>query len=132
MEWPQAYQTNEFIIGVFGESDITPLLKEMAEIKKVNNAKIVIKTVGPQDMDAVMNMLFIPDNQISQLQLIKNKLKNKPTLLITETPDMATKGSMVNFKDVSGNLRFEVNTAEMNKVGIKVSKELLRFGEEIN
>ena len=131
MDWPEDYKKEEFVIGVYGDSDLTPLLKEMAEIKKVNNAKIVIKEIKENDLGTFMNMLFIPDNQIGQFQLIKRSLMNKPTLLITETADMANLGAMINFKDVNGSLRFEVNQAEMNKAGIKVSKELLRFGEEI-
>lgn len=52
-------------------------------------------------------------------------------LLITEGKDLARNGSMINFKDVDGKLRFEVNTANIEQAGLKVSQELVRFGEEI-
>lgn len=131
VQWPANYSEGDFIIGVFGESDITPLLKEMAEIKKVGSSKIVVKTISANNLTEKFNMLFVPHDQITQFELIKNGLNNKPTLLITETANMASKGSMINFKDVSGKLRFEVNTTLITEKGLKVSQELVRFGEEI-
>ncbi|PTB90787.1 DUF4154 domain-containing protein, partial [Marivirga lumbricoides] len=76
-------------------------------------------------------MLFVPREKSALLGAIVNKLGNKPTLLITEGQGLAQKGSMINFKDVNGKLKFEVNTTNLERTGLRVSKELLRFGEEI-
>jgi hypothetical protein len=131
VQWPANYNDGDFVIGVFGDSDITPLLQEMAEIKKVGNNKIVIKTISADKLTEKLNILFVPHEKIRQFAVIKEGLLNKPTLLITETPEMASNGSMINFKDVSGKLRFEVNTTLIVEKGLKVSQELVRFGDEI-
>jgi hypothetical protein len=131
VQWPENYSEGDFVIGVFGESEITPLLQEMAEIKKVGNNKIVIKTLKAEDLSQKINMLFVPNSQIDQFRSITERLGQKPTLLITESENMASSGSMINFKEVSGKLRFEVNTTQIMKKGLKVSQELVRFGDEI-
>lgn len=131
VEWPLNYRSGDFIIGVYGQSEITPLLQEMAEIKKVGEEKIVIKTIDNNNLKQKINMIFIPNEHINNFTIIKKQLENKPTLIITESANMANNGSMINFKDVEGKLRFEVNTKEISQAGLKVSQELVRLGDEI-
>lgn len=131
VEWPDNYTGGEFVIAVLGKSDITPLLLEMAEIKKAGSSAIKIVTIDENGFNQKINILFVPRDKSGHLNAIVNKLANKPTLLITEGQGLAQKGSMINFKDVDGKLKFEVNTTNLERTGLKVSKELLRFGEEI-
>ena len=131
VEWPENYLGGEFVIAVVGKSDITPLLMEMAEIKKAGSSSIKIVTIDENSFNQKMNILFVPKEKSALLGAIVNKLANKPTLLITEGEGLAQKGSMINFKDVDGKLKFEVNTTNLERTGLRVSKELLRFGEEI-
>ena len=78
------------------------------------------------------HILFVPADQNQNFTNIKNALNNEPCLLVTESEGMAKNGSMINFKDVNGKLRFEVNTNKLEKSGLKMSQELTRLGEEIN
>jgi hypothetical protein len=131
VQWPENYTEDVFKIGVFGKSEITPLLEEMAEMKSVESKKIEVVTVDAASLNQKLNMLFVPRQATSQFMNIKNKLDGKPTLLISEGEGLGQKGSMINFKEVEGKLKFEVNTKVIEASGLKVSRELVRFGEEI-
>lgn len=131
VEWPTNYQEGDFIMGVYGDSDITPLLQEMAEIKKVGTKAIKIIRVDKSNINQKINLLFVPDQQSADFDKIKSSLGNRPTLLITETTGFAKQGSMINFKDVNGKLKFEINSKVIAGSGLKVSSELARFGEEV-
>ncbi len=131
IEWPTTYKEGDFIMAVYGESEITELLKEMAEIKKVGVNAIKIISVDRNSLNQKINLLFVPDSQAANFNNIKSALGNKPTLLIAETEGLGKQGAMINFKDVGGKLRFEINTPAINRNGLKVSTELARFGEEI-
>ncbi|GAB3329358.1 hypothetical protein GCM10027429_05160 [Marivirga atlantica] len=131
VQWPPSNTKGDFVIAVLGDSEITPLLEEMAEIKKVGNNNIVVRQVSEENLNQRMNILFVPASEQQQFDKVKTSLKDKPVLLITEGKDLARNGSMINFKDVDGKLRFEVNTANIEQAGLKVSQELVRFGEEI-
>ncbi|MBK6267123.1 YfiR family protein [Marivirga sp. S37H4] len=131
IQWPENYQGGDFIIAVLGDSEITPLLKEMAEIKKAGNNAIKIITINENGLNQKINMLFIPDSESGNFNNVKSKLVNKPTLLITESAGLASRGAMINFKDVEGKLKFEVNTTNLERSGLKVAQELIRFGEEV-
>ncbi|WP_375579578.1 YfiR family protein [Marivirga tractuosa] len=78
------------------------------------------------------HILFVPSEQNQNFAGYKKSLSNQPCLLVTESSGMAKNGSMINFKDVDGKLRFEVNTKTLESSGLKMSQELTRFGEEIN
>ncbi|RUA33908.1 MAG: YfiR family protein [Bacteroidetes bacterium] len=132
IEWPEDKKKGDFIIAVMGESNITPLLKEMAEIKKVGDRNIKVVQLNDVKQGDFYHILFIPSEQNQNFAEIKNTLNNQACLLVTESEGMARKGSMINFKDVDGKLRFEVNTQKLESSGLKMSQELTRFGEEIN
>ena len=132
IEWPEDKKQGDFVIAVLGDSEIFPLLEEMAEIKKVGNRKIRVVKVEEVKKGNYFHILFIPSEENQSFNAVKTALIDQPTLLVTETKDMAKKGSMINFKDVNGKLRFEVNTQTLENSGLKMSKELTRFGEEIN
>ncbi len=132
IEWPNEKKKGDFIIAVLGESDITPLLKEMAEIKKVGDRNIKVVQLSKVNQGDFYHIIFVPTQQNQNFGDIKTVLNNQPCLLVTETEGMARNGSMINFKDVNGKLRFEVNNAKLESSGLKMSQELTRFGEEIN
>lgn len=131
IEWPESHKQGDFKIAVVGQSEIIPLLEEMAEIKKVGKRTIKIIQIDGVKGGEKYNMIFIPNEQSAAFANIKSVIGKEPTLLITEASGMAAKGAMINFKDVEGKLRFEVNTEIVEQSGLKMSQELIRFGEEI-
>jgi len=132
VKWPPSNSSGDFIIGVLGESDIIPLLRKMAEIKKVGTHKIIIKQLTVDDVNQRLNMLFVPKGKSALFPNVHQKIGTKPVLLITESEGLARQGSMINFIDVNGKLRFEVNTDNMQNADLKISQELLRFGVAVN
>ncbi|WP_296622337.1 YfiR family protein [Marivirga sp.] len=132
IEWPEEKKKGDFVIAVLGDSEIIPLLKEMAEIKKVGDRSIKVVKLDEVNKGEFYHILFVPTEKNQSFTSIKNNLKDQPCLLVTESEGMARNGSMINFKDVNGKLRFEVNTNTLESSGLKMSQELTRFGEEIN
>lgn len=131
IEWPEDKKKGDFIIAVMGNSEITPLLNEMAEIKKVGDRSIKIVQLDKVRQGDFYHILFVPKDQNQNFAAIKSALNKQPCLLVTESEGMAKNGSMINFKDVDGKLRFEVNTKHLENSDLKMSQELTRFGEEI-
>lgn len=132
IEWPEEKKTGDFVIAVIGDSEITPLLQEMAEIKKVGSRNINVVQIEQLQQGDYYHIIFMPDEQSQKFEKIKSALNNQPSLFVTESEGMAKNGAMINFKDVNGKLRFEVNTQKLEGSGLKMSQELTRFGEEIN
>jgi hypothetical protein len=132
IEWPEEKKKGDFIIAVIGDSEIIPLLEEMAEIKKVGDRNIKVVQLDNVKKGDFFHILFVPSKQNQKFSGFKNALSNQPCLLVTEAEGMGRNGAMINFKEVGGKLRFEVNTKTLETSGLKMSQELTRFGEEIN
>jgi hypothetical protein len=73
------------------------------------------------------NILFIPVDKSAQLPDILTRIGTNSTLVVTEQPGLALKGSAINFLTKEGKLVFEINQAVMNKQQLKASLELTRM-----
>lgn len=131
IKWPDGAMGSEFVIGVIGRSGITEHLEKMAQSKNVNGKPIVIKTFKNADEIVDCHMLFIPDNYSNKFDEIRTKLSGKYTLVISEKPGLAQKGSDINFVVNNGKWNFEMNQASTDSRNLKVSSELSKFAAKI-
>lgn len=126
LQWPPSSAT-EFVIGIVGNSDITPELEKMAQNKMVGAQKIVVKKFSSHSEISACQMLFVPQGQNKHINDIVAKAHKNGTLVITESPGMATKGSNINFVIKDNRWRFELNKKSTEEANIKVSNELVKL-----
>ncbi len=131
IKWPEAAMGGEFVIGVIGRSGITEHLDKMAQSKNVNGKPIVVKTFKNAEEITDCHMLFIPDGYSNKLADIRSKLNGRHTLVISEKPGLAEKGSDINFVVNNGKWSFEMNQASTDSRSLKVSSELTKFAAKI-
>lgn len=131
IKWPDAAVGDNFVIGVLGSSGITELLEKMAESKNVNGKNIVIKTFKTAEEVNACQMLFIPESKSEQLAVLRSRLKEEPTLIVSEKAGLARQGSVINFIINDGRWNFEFNQASADLHKLKVSSELTKFAHKI-
>lgn len=125
IQWPS--NQGDFVIGVLGNSNIYEELVKLVQNRTVGSQKIVVKKFSSVASVEDCNMLFIPSSQSRNLDDLKDKARRQSTLLITESPGMASKGSNINFVLKDGKWKFEINEQTIKEAGIKVSSELMRL-----
>ncbi len=128
IEWPANYSKNDFIIGVYGKSDITRSLMIVAEKKKVGNQTIVVKEYASLSQVEKCHILYIPKLKSSDLTAILGKTAGFPTLIVTEKIGLSARGACVNFIDENGRISFEISKSNIKNKGLKVSEYLLGLG----
>ena len=127
VEWPEDVDSEKFTIGVYGNTNIIPQIQLLAAKKTIQDKEVVlVKFDELKDITAV-NMLFVPLEYSSQLSQIKERVKGKPVLIITEKEGIGNQGSAVNFVQREGKPAFELNKSALEEANLKVSDELLRF-----
>jgi hypothetical protein len=131
IQWPSAYQSGDFVIGVLGDSPIIESLEKMAENKTVGTQKFAIVKYGSTADISKCHMLFIPSGKSGDLAQALDKVAGQSTLVITEKAGMGKKGSSINFILVDGKWKFELNRGATEKSSLKVSGELARLAIEI-
>jgi hypothetical protein len=124
ISWPESSKSGDFIVGVIGSGPLLNELNTLAATKKVITQTIVVKQMGSvSDIDKCQ-VLIITESKSSQLQEALAKIGNDPTLVITESPGLATKGAGINFVVKDGKMLFELNKARIEKRGLKINSKL--------
>lgn len=123
MEWPSDYKGSDFVIGVLGVSDITPMLEKLT-VSKSGKTNFIIAKYNSLNSIQKCNMIYIPSNQSQHFEAVLKKLKGTSTLVITEKPGLGGRGAAINFVEINGRLKFELNQSAIAKARIQVSNML--------
>lgn len=126
IEWP-TNSTQDFVIGVIGNDVILSELKNIAESKKVGSQNIVVKSLSNTDDLSNCNIIYIPSSKNNKLEEILASAKES-TLIVTDKKGAAKEGADINFVIVDGKQKFEINSSNISKSGLKVDPNLLNLG----
>lgn len=131
LQWNQNIGSS-FKIGVIGESEITPELMKMAATRKVGDKSIVVKVYGDVGQIDDCQIIYVPKGQSGKIGEVMSKAQSQGSLVVTETPGLAQKGSNINFVKQGGKWVFELNRTTTKAVGIKVSSQLEKLAILVN
>ena len=134
VQWPDPAATDDFVIGVAGDStdtDILPYLQQIAPRRKVGQRNIVVRVIGEptatnRSVEAY-DILFLPASATASIDTVCARLANAPTLTVGDTHGYAHRGVGINFVLVEGRLKFEINRGAVTAMGLKMSSELLKL-----
>ncbi|HPC36584.1 MAG TPA: YfiR family protein [Candidatus Marinimicrobia bacterium] len=125
--WPDLEHSKVFYIGVLGNSDIINSLRQVAEKKYVENIPIRVNHYQSVDDLRYCHILFISASEENQLDVVLDKLKKRKTLTIGDTPGFCESGVMINFFIQGDKVKFEMNPAQLESVGLKASSQLKKL-----
>ena len=129
INWPNTLPV--FIISTVGISPVSAALQEITKEKKVGSSAILfVEWKTPNEIGA-SNVLFIPDNQKSNLSSIINKIGNKAVLIITESSGTISGGADISFSKKDGKIQFELNKTNIQKKGLTISSDLERLAAKV-
>lgn len=124
IQWPDAYRSGDFIIGVLGDTPLKKQLDNLATSKKINSRTIVVKQFQTVEEMTPTHLLFIPSGSECQKKLEDAVIKighRQGTLIVTEHEGILDKGSVINFILRQNKIRFEINDEIAERYGFKVS-----------
>lgn len=131
-EWPVAYRTGDFIVGVIGNPPIITEIEKITGGKKVGSQ--IVKVQKYKDVASIgkCHILFIPAGKSKQIGEIQQKIGSVPTLIVTEKEGMSQQGAVINFVIQAGKIKFELNKANATKKGLKISSYLETLAIVVN
>ena len=132
IEWPNQKTESEFVIGIYGNDDITAELQKLAVARKINNRTIVVKSVKVPSEAPNANIFYIPPQSSSSLDEIISFYAQKSTLIITDKSDLCLKGAGINYVMQEGKMKYEVCKKNILSHNLNVDPKLISLGIEIN
>lgn len=125
VKWPEDQKLEKFVIGVLGTSAIQKELTSMAASRNLNGMSIEIKQFNSTAEISDCHILYVSAAESGSLDQALSKISSKPVLIITENPGLAKKGAAINFVEIEGKVRFELNQKNALSKGLKVTGSLV-------
>lgn len=126
IKWPDNYNADKFVIAVIGNSEVLQSLNTMVNSKKKTGTgqNLIVKKYNSVNEIDDCNILFVSENELNNLSEIESATSSKPVLIISDSPGMAAKGSVINFVEQDGKIKFELNESQAVKRNLVVSGSL--------
>jgi hypothetical protein len=112
IDWPSANKEGNFIIGVYGTTNVYKALINKYSAKRIGKQDIEIKKLSESPEVGSVHVLFIAQSNIQNLDAILYNLEYEPVLIITESDGAIDGGSVINFLIIKNSLKFELNISE--------------------
>lgn len=125
VKWPDSHQSGDFVIGILGSANMTKSLKSMSVNKKVNGSSIVVKEFSSVAEIRDCHILYVAERESGKMSQIIELTKGQSILIVTDKPGLAKKGSVINFIERDGKIKFELNQQYADSRGLKISGSLV-------
>ncbi|HIA36173.1 MAG TPA: YfiR family protein [Flavobacteriales bacterium] len=131
IEWPLELKKGDFVIAIIGN---TPLFNELGKVKDATtrgnqifaiNKYLSVKTIEK------CHILFVAKDQSHKIAEIVKRFKDKPTLIITESPGLIEKGAGINFVIKDNKHGFEINKGNIAAHGLSMASNLATFATKV-
>ncbi len=128
LEWPESKSQDEFVIGIFDNTQLFDRLKELAKSKLVNNQKV--KVVLLEDLNDLneCHIVYLPENTSRSYQVISQITQQKGCLLVADRYSVIARSSGVCFINKKGRVHFEINEQWIKEAGIELEYKSSNLG----
>ena len=127
--WPADYQSGDFIVATFGNSDMNKEVQEMADTKRAGNQEIKSIIFNSVEDISKCHILYIPPSQSRRIGDIVAALKTKniKALVVTDARNAINNGAVINFTIVNNRQRFELSAENARSMGLNPGGEISRL-----
>jgi hypothetical protein len=128
VEWPASAFSkpdSPYVVGILHADGIAEELTVLAAGKAVSNRPVIIKRLQANDSFDGLHVLFVGAAERGRQPQWLKSLQQQPVLLVTETEEALTQGSMINFQIVEDRVRFEVALEPAGRSGLKINSRML-------
>jgi hypothetical protein len=130
VEWPTrpaAAKDEPFNVCVIGDDPFGAALDAALEGETIDRAPMMARRIQKPEDATNCRILFISSTDISQIQAILTAVSGSSVLTVGESPDFTKRGGVVQFVLQGSRVRFEINLAAAQRLGLKLSSELLKL-----
>lgn len=130
VSWPQK-NTTGFVICILGENPFGSALDRTISGENIAGRKVEDKRIARETDVAGCSILYISRSEEQHLPRIFSATRGLPLLTVSDIPDFAQRGGMIQFVVDNGKVRFQVNRAPAERSGLALSSELLKVAVRV-
>jgi hypothetical protein len=133
VKWPAATLRNrtEFTICVIGRDPFGTSLDMLLAGETVDGKKVVARRISGSADTATCEIAFISISEERRLKEILATLAKANTLTVSDIPQFAQRGGMIEFILSGNKVRFDINQTPADKAGLMLGSDLLRVAVSV-
>jgi hypothetical protein len=128
VEWPPAafaQPVSPYVIAVAGADGVAAELAAVSSGRTVNNRPVIVKSVNFGDAITGVHLLFVGRQEAPRQARWLEQATRRAVLTVTESDGGLPDGSVINFRQVEGRIRFEISLAAAERNAVKLSSRML-------
>jgi uncharacterized protein DUF4154 len=132
--WPQTFATAEaslFSVCVLGRDPFGPALETTLAGETIAGKRIVARRIANVTDAAGCRILFVSGSEESQLRSVLEAAGGAGILTVSDLPQFAARGGMIQFVSQGNRIRFEVNLTAVEHANLVLSSELLKVATAV-
>jgi hypothetical protein len=129
VEWPRTASLSppdDFPICVLGRDPFGAALDGVVAGTTVDEHAVVVRRIGGTKEAAACRVVFVSASEEPRLAEVLAGLKGYPVLTVSDCAGFSRRGGMIQFVTDGNRVRFEVNVAPAEKVGLTLRSDLLK------
>ncbi len=129
VDWPpEAFPSPDapFVIGVLGEDPFGSRLDEVVRGEKVNGRALVIERYRNVADIRNCNILFVGSSEIPHLDTVREALKGRNTLTVSDAGPAGPPGVMIALVNENNRIRLRIDVGAAKAANLTISSKLLR------
>jgi uncharacterized protein DUF4154 len=134
VEWPArafARADSTFTIGVLGADSVAAELESLVAGRAVQGRSVSVHKLKRGDSLAGLHMLFVGQSEALRLAEVLGAARGQPLLIVTDSDDALTRGSIINFITVDDKVRFDIALPQAERGQLKISARLLAVARKV-
>jgi len=134
VEWPGVRSDGDapLVFTILGEDDLAVELAGVLSTKTVNGKPVFVRFARrPQDAKG-SQILYVAASEVPRMVDVLAVVDTSAVLTVSDTPGFAAHGGMVGFAAEGNRVRFEVNLAQAERTGLKLSAKLLALSRLVS
>lgn len=130
--WPSEMKKGNFKIGVYGNyKSLIQNFSKLSQTKKVGQQTIQTQNFTSIDEIEDCHILYVDTEKSADFDKILSKLKDKPTLILSDKSGYGQKGGCINFYSAQNKQKFEINKGAFNQHHLQVSSKLIDLADAV-
>lgn len=125
--WPDATKRGKFYVGILGDSDVFDIMAEKYGTKPIGSQTLDVISYEEIPTSQFVHIIFIDKSKKNELAKCVKELKDKSTLIVTNWDGALSQGAHINFKNIDGTIRFELNRKGMEDKKITPGVKIIQW-----
>ncbi len=131
VEWPETAPGSPIRIGILGVDPFGTLLDETVKARPLQTKSLeIVRLAGPREA-LRCQIVYICASEARDLAAHLGILDGASVLTVSDIPRFAERKGMIGFVMVDRRVRFQINPAPAERVGLRISSRLLSLARVV-